>query len=157
MSFWYWLYYGLIQLIEILLSNALVYRNGRDLSSFVGAKFIARIMRFIADSLLMGPDAPDNIMGRGQVTSMMDILHVHLPTAVRKMTRVLEFCMNFGNGVSLPHTMNFSYLQHAWDTANKTLQVLLMPALDWSANPYNRNSPICLDPFLLQKFRIPAC
>ncbi len=156
MSFLYWLYYGLI-LIEILLSNVLVYRNGRDLSCIVGAKFVARIMRFIADGLLMGPDAPDNIMGRGQVTLMMEILHVHLPTAVQKMTRILEFCMDFGNSVNLPHTMNFSYLQCVWDVANKTLQVLSMPAVDWSVNPYDRNSPICLNLILLWKFRIPAC
>jgi hypothetical protein len=43
--------------------------------------------------------------------------------------------MSFENGMSLPHTMNFSYLQCAWDAANLTLQDLMSPAVDCAVNP----------------------
>jgi hypothetical protein len=59
--------------------------------------------------------------------------------------------------VSLPHRMNLIYLQHAWDTANQMLQVLLMPAVDRSVNPNDGECPICLGPILMQKNGIPAC
>jgi hypothetical protein len=114
-------------------------------------------MQFIADGLLMEPDAPDNIIGKGPVTAMMDIFHVNLPMAIQKTKHIQEFCVNLGNGMSLPHKMNFSYLQHAWDAASQTLQVLLMPSVDPSVNSDDRNCPICLDPILLREFRIPAC
>jgi hypothetical protein len=39
-------------------------------------------MQFIADDLLMEPDTPDNIIGRGHITVLMNVFHVHLPTAV---------------------------------------------------------------------------
>jgi hypothetical protein len=95
--FMYWLYYGLIWLIEeILLISNLVYINGGELSCFVGVKIIAGIMWFIADGLLMEPDTQDNIMGRGQVTAMMNILNVDLPTAVWKAKRVMDFFYEFG-------------------------------------------------------------
>ncbi len=87
----------------------------------------------------------------------MDIFHLDLPTVVLKTKHVLEFCMNFENGVSLPHRMNIGYLQRAWDAANQTLQVLLMPAVDRSVNPDDRDCTICLDLILLWKFGISAC
>jgi hypothetical protein len=34
--FKYWLYYGLIHLIKISSSNVIVYRNGGELSGFIG-------------------------------------------------------------------------------------------------------------------------
>jgi hypothetical protein len=105
----------------------------------------------------MEPDTPDNIIGRGHITVLMNVFHADLPTAVGKAKHILEFCMSFGDGVSLPHTINFSYLQHPWDAVNQTLQDLLSPGVDWSVNPSNRNCPICLDPILLRKFGIPAC
>jgi hypothetical protein len=52
--------------------------------------------------------------------------------------------------------MNFSYLQHAWDAANVTLQDLMSPVVDCAANPNNRSCPICLNPVLSLKFGIPA-
>jgi hypothetical protein len=134
-----------------------MYRNGGDLGSFVGTKIVAEIMQFIADGLMKELDAPDNIIGRGHITVLMDVFHVNLPMAIQKMKHVLKFCMNFGNGESLPHRMNFSYLQHAWDASNQMLQVLLMPAVDWSVNPDDRTCPICLNPILLRKFGVLAC
>jgi hypothetical protein len=53
-------------LIEISLSNVLVYRNEEDFSCFVKAKIVAWIMRVIADGLLMGPDTPDNKQEKGK-------------------------------------------------------------------------------------------
>jgi hypothetical protein len=65
--------------------------------------------------------------------------------------------MRFGNGASLPHSIDFSYLQHAWDAANVTLQDLMGSALDCAVNQNNRCCPICLDLVLLLKFGITAC
>jgi hypothetical protein len=65
--------------------------------------------------------------------------------------------MRFGNGMSLPHTMDFSYLLHVWEAANLTLQNLMGPAVDHAVDPNNRFCPVCLDPVLLKKFGIPAC
>jgi hypothetical protein len=99
--FTYWLYYGLIRLIKISSSNVLVYKNGGDLSTFVSAKMFAGIMWFVTDGLLMWLDAPENIMGRGHIFSMIDIFHVDLSTAVQKTRRVLDLCMNrLRNGIS---------------------------------------------------------
>jgi hypothetical protein len=65
--------------------------------------------------------------------------------------------MRFGNGVSLPHSMNFSYLQHVWDAANIMLQDLMSPAVDCAVNLNDRSCPICLNLVLILKFGIPAC
>jgi hypothetical protein len=65
--------------------------------------------------------------------------------------------MNFGNGMSLPHSMNFSYLQRVWEAANLMMQDLTNPAVDCAVDPNNRSCPICLDLVLLQKFKIPGC
>jgi hypothetical protein len=59
--------------------------------------------------------------------------------------------------MSLPHLMNFSYLQRTWDAANLTLQDLMSPAVDCAVDLNNRNYPICLNLVLLHKFGIPAC
>jgi hypothetical protein len=40
-------------MIEITLSNAFVFKNGRDLSRFAGVKIIVGLMWFILDRLLM--------------------------------------------------------------------------------------------------------
>jgi hypothetical protein len=158
MLFMYWLYYGLIWLIEILLSNILVTRNGvGGLAVFAGVKIVAEIMRFIADGLMMGLDAPDNIIGRGHVAALNEVFNVNFPMNVQKTKHILEFYMTFGNGVSLPHRMNFSYLHCAWDAANLILRDLLTPGQNRSVNLSGRNCPICLDPILLQSFGIPAC
>ncbi len=82
---------------------------------------------------------------------------VNLPTATQKTQSVLEFCIRFGNGMSLPHSMNFSYLQHAWDTANLTFQDLMSLVVNCAVDPNNRSCPICLNPVLLRKFGIPDC
>ncbi len=63
-----------------------MHRNGGDLGSFVGAKFVMGIMLCIADGLLMEPDAPDNIIRRGHVTVMMDVFHVDLPTPSKRQS-----------------------------------------------------------------------
>jgi hypothetical protein len=130
MLFMYWLNYELIQVIEISSSSDLVYRHGGEFSCFIGERIVAGIMRFIANGMTMRPDSPDNIIGRGQVTALNEVFHVDLPTAIQMTKHILEFCMSFGNGMSLPHTMNFSYLQYAWNAANLTLQDLMSPAGD---------------------------
>jgi hypothetical protein len=111
--FKHWLNYGLIRVIEILLSNVLVYRHGGEFSPFVGARIVAGIMQFIANGMMMSSDAPGNIIGRGRIGALNEVFHANLQTAIQKMKNVLEFCIRFGNGMSLPHSMDFSYLQHA--------------------------------------------
>ncbi len=132
-------------MIEILSSNVLVYRHGGEFSLCVGARIIAGIMQFIANGMMMTPDAPGNVFGRGHVAALNEAFCVDLPTAVQKTKNVLEFCMRFGNGVSLPHSMGFSYIQHAWDAANVTLQDLMGSAVDCAVNQNNRHCPVCLD------------
>jgi hypothetical protein len=136
--FTHWLNYGLIHVIEILLSNVFVYRHGGEFSQFIGARMVAGIMGFIANGMMMTPDALGNVIGRGRVAALNESFLVDLPTAVQKMKNVLEFCMRFGNGVSLPHSMDFSYLQHVWDTANVMLQDLMGSAVDHAVNQNNR-------------------
>jgi hypothetical protein len=65
--------------------------------------------------MIMTPDALGNVIGRGRIAALNESFLVDLPTAIKKTKNVLEFCMRFGNGMSLPHSMDFSYLQHAWD------------------------------------------
>jgi hypothetical protein len=64
--------------------------------------------------------------------------------------------MRFGNGMSLPDSMDFGYLQHMWDAANVTLQDLLGPMVDRAVNQNDGHCPICLNPILLLKCGIPA-
>ncbi len=106
---------------------------------------------------MLSPNALGNIIGRGQVGVLNEVYSINLPTAVRKTKNVLEFCMRFGNGMSLPHSMDFSYLQHAWDAASVMLQDQMGPAVDHAVNQNNRRCPICLDLVLSQKFGIAAC
>jgi hypothetical protein len=155
--FMHWLNHGLIRVIEISSSNVLVYRHGGELSPFVGARIVAGIMQFIVDSMMMSPNVPGNIIGRGCTGALNEVYHVDLQTAVQKTNNVLEFCMRVGNGVSLPHSIDISYLQHAWDATNMTLQDLMGPALNCAVNQNDRHCPICLDMILLLKFGIPAC
>jgi hypothetical protein len=96
--FTYWLNHWLICMIEILSSNLLVYR----------VRILAGIMQFIANNMMISPNVPGNIIGRGRVGALNEVFCVHLPTAVQKTKNVLEVCMRFGNGVSLPHSMDFS-------------------------------------------------
>ncbi len=145
------------RMIEISSSNVLVYRHGGEFSPFVGARIIAGIMQFIADGMMMTPNAPGNVTGRGCVGPLNKAFRVNLPTAVQKTNNVLEFCMRFGNGVSLPYSMDFSYLQHAWDATNVMLQDLIGPAIDRGLNQNKRRCPVCLNLVLLRKFGIPAC
>jgi hypothetical protein len=151
--------WGLIRVIEISWSYVLVYRHGGKFNPFVGARIVAGIMQFIAGSMMMSPNpnVPDNIIGRGLVGALNEVFHVDLQTAVQKTKNVLEFCMRFGNGVSLPHSIYFSYLQHEWDAANVTLQDLMGPVVDRAVNQNDRCCPVCLDLVLLQKFGIQAC
>jgi hypothetical protein len=65
--------------------------------------------------------------------------------------------MRFRNGVSLPHSIIFSFLQHAWDAANVTLQDLMGSTVDQAVNQNNRRCPVCLNLIVLRKFGIPAC
>jgi hypothetical protein len=153
--FTHWLNYGLICVIEISSSNLLVHRHGGEFSPFVGARIVVGIMRFITNSMMIRPNAPGSIIGGGCVVAQNEVFCVKLPAAVQKMRSVLEFWMSFGNGMSLPHSLYFSYLQCAWDAANLTLQDLMSPALDCAVDPNNRNCPICLEPILLRKFGIP--
>jgi hypothetical protein len=144
-------------MIEILSSNVLVYWHGGEFSPFVGARIVAGIMQFIADGMMMTPNALGNIIGRGHLGALNEVLHANLQTAIQNTKNVLEFCVRFGTGVSLPHSIDFSYLQHAWDAANVTLQDLIGPAVDRAVNQNDRRCPIYLNLILLLKFRIPAC
>jgi hypothetical protein len=56
-------------------------------------------MQFITNGMMMTPDAPGNVIGRGRVAALNEAFHVDLPTAVQKMKNVLEFCMRFGSVV----------------------------------------------------------
>jgi hypothetical protein len=80
--FMHWLNYGLIHVIEISLSDVLVYRHGGEFSSFIGARIVAGIMQFIADGMMMTPNAPGNIIGRGRIGALNELYHVDLQTAV---------------------------------------------------------------------------
>jgi hypothetical protein len=143
--FTHWLNYGLIRVIEILLSNVLVYRHGGEFTPFVGARIAAGIMGFIAGGMMMTPNAPGNVIGRGCVAALNEPFLVDLPTAVQKMKNVLEICMRFGNDVSLPHSTDFSHLQHAWDATNVTLQDLMGSLVDQAVNQNNRRCLVCLN------------
>ncbi len=150
--------YGLIGVIEILSSNLLIYRHGGEVSPlFVGARVIAGIMQFIANGVLIRPVAPGNVIGGGCVVALNEIFRVNLPTALQKTRNALDFCMSFENGVSLPHLMNFGYIQRTWDAANLTLQDLMSPVVDHAVDPNDMTCPICLNLILLQKFGILAC
>jgi hypothetical protein len=98
---------------------------GGEFSPFVGARIVAGIMGFIPDGMMVTPNAPGNGIGRGRIAALNESFMVNLPTAVQKTKNVLEFCMRFENGMSLLHSMDFSYLQHAWNAANVTLQDLM--------------------------------
>ena len=76
---------------------------GGEFSPFVGARIVAGIMGFIPDGMMVTPNAPGNVFGRGHVAALNEAFCVDLPTAVQKTKNVLEFCMRFGNGVNLPH------------------------------------------------------
>ncbi len=154
--FTYWLNHGLICVIEILSSIVLVYRHEGEFSPFVGTRIVAGIMWFIANSIMKRPDVPGNIIGRGRGGALNEDCHVNLKTAVQKTKNVFEFCMRFGNGVSLPHLMYFGYLQHTWDAVNVTLQDL-MAVVDCAVNQNNRCCPICFILILFLKIGIPAC
>ncbi len=67
-------------------------------------------MQFIVDGMMMTPDAPGNIIGRGRLGALNEVLHANLQTEIQNTKNVLEFCVRFGNGVSLPHSIDFSYL-----------------------------------------------
>ncbi len=108
LMFTHWLNNGLVRVIEIFLSNVLMYRHGGEFSPFVGARVIAGIIGFIADGMMMKPNAPSIIIGRERVAALNESFLVDLPTAVQKTKSVLEFCMRFGNGVSLPHSMDLA-------------------------------------------------
>jgi hypothetical protein len=59
--------------IEISSSNLLVYRHGGEFSPFVGARIVVGIMRFIANGVMIRPDAPDNIIGRGRIAVLNEV------------------------------------------------------------------------------------
>jgi hypothetical protein len=89
--FMHWLNYGLIRVIEILSSNVLVYRHGGEFSPFVGARIVTGIMQFITNGVMISPNAPGNIIGRGCVAALNEVFRVDLPTAVQKTKSVLGF------------------------------------------------------------------
>jgi hypothetical protein len=86
-------------------SNILVYSHGGEFSSFVGARIVAGIMQFIANCVMISPNAPGNIICRGRVVALSEVFHVDLLTAVQK-TR--NKCIGVLY-VRMPHSMNFSY------------------------------------------------
>jgi hypothetical protein len=84
--------------------------GGGEFSPFVWARIVMGIMQFIANGVMIRPDALDNIIGRGHITALNEVFHVNLPKAIQKSKLVMEFCMIFGNGMSLPNSMNYSSL-----------------------------------------------
>ena len=82
--FTHWLNYGLICMVEISSSNMLVYRHGGEFSPLVGARIVAGIMGFIADGMMMTPNAAGNVIGRGCVAALNKEFLIDLPTAVQK-------------------------------------------------------------------------
>jgi hypothetical protein len=70
-------------------------------------------MQFIANGMMMTPNAPGSIIGIGCIAALNEAFFVDFSTAIQKTKNVLEFCMRFGNGVNLLHSMELSYLQHA--------------------------------------------
>jgi hypothetical protein len=91
LMFMNWLNYGLIHVIEILLSNVLVYRHGGELSPLIGAGIVAEIMGFVANGMMMTPNAPGNVIGRGCIAALNESFLVNLPTAVQKT----KMCWSF--------------------------------------------------------------
>jgi hypothetical protein len=91
LMFTHWLNYGLIRVIEILSSKVLMYRHGGGFHPFVGARIDKGIMRFVANGMMVTPDSPGNVVGRGRVGALNEVFSVHLPAAVQKMKSVLEF------------------------------------------------------------------
>jgi hypothetical protein len=87
--------HGLIRMIEILLSNVLMYRHGGEFSPFVGARIVAEIMQFIANGIMKSSNVPGNIIGRGHSGALNEDYHVNLQTAVQKTNNALELCMRF--------------------------------------------------------------
>jgi hypothetical protein len=106
---------------------------------------------------MMTPDVLGKVIGRGNIAALNESFLVNLLTAVQRTKNVLGFCMRFGEGVSLLHSMDFSHLQHAWDIANVALQDLMGSAVDLAGNQNDRRCPVCLDLVLLWESRIPAC
>jgi hypothetical protein len=84
----HWLNYGLICVIEISLSNLLIYSHGGEFSPFVGARIVAEIMQFITNGMMISPDVPGNIIGRGYIGALDKIFRINLPTAVQKTKNV---------------------------------------------------------------------
>jgi hypothetical protein len=80
--FTHWLNCGLIHVIEISSSNPLVNRHGSEFSPFVGARIVVGIMQFIANGMMIRPNAPGNIIGRGRIAALNEVSHVNLPKAV---------------------------------------------------------------------------
>jgi hypothetical protein len=89
--FTHWLNYGLICMVEISSSNMLVYRHGGEFSPFVGVRIVTGIMQFIANGMMMTPNAPGNIIGRGCIGPPNEAFQVDLPTAVQKT----KMCWSF--------------------------------------------------------------
>jgi hypothetical protein len=46
-------------------------------------------MQFIADSMMMTPNAPNNIIGRGRVAALNEAFCVNLPTAIQKTKKCI--------------------------------------------------------------------
>jgi hypothetical protein len=82
LMFRHWLNYELICVIEIMLSNVLVYRHGGGFHLFVGARIVEGIMRFIADGMMVTPNFPGNVICRGRVGELNELFCVDLPAAV---------------------------------------------------------------------------
>ncbi len=82
--FMHLLNYGLICMIEILSSNILVYRHAGEFSPFVRARIVAGIIGLIANGMMMTPNAPGNVIGKGHVAALNESFLVNLLTAINK-------------------------------------------------------------------------
>jgi hypothetical protein len=66
-----------------------VYRHGGEFSSFVGARIVAGIMQFIANGMMMTPNAPGNVIGRGRIAALNESFFVNLPTTAQKTKKIV--------------------------------------------------------------------
>jgi hypothetical protein len=54
----------------------LVYRHGGKFSPFIGARIAAGIVQFIANGMMMSPDAPGNVIGRERIGMLKEVFCV---------------------------------------------------------------------------------
>jgi hypothetical protein len=143
--------YNLIWIIEITSSNTFIFRNGGDLSRFVGVKIVVGLMRFIADGLLM-KQGPNNI-----IVLLRNVFGMDIQSAIQNIRQVMDFWVICSDREAfLPSAIDFGVLNQAWIATNQRLEALVMP-VDRLVNPNDRICLCCLKLILSQAFGVLAC